>query len=697
MKQTARKLSWCHCMRRFTPRVRRRVAAFALVISVSAAGCVTSPRTWKKTVGNDTTDVDRVMSEIDNPAPPIFHEASYSSHPITANEVAADEITYVDRNLDDVLRDALQHSTVMREIGGVILRSPETMRTTLQTQIQAADPRYGMQSALSAFDAQLSATANFNNNNRLYNNSFDAGGTSDIFRQDTNDYQTQLSKQTATGSLLTVRAVNNYDANNANANTFSHSWNSWVEGEVRQPLLQGAGAEFNRIAGPGSTPGVYNGVLIAKTNADINEHDFTIGLTDFVSNVENAYWDLYLAYRELDARKKSMEQALVVWNETKSNKNGISIDAAAEALARQQYYQLKAEVDEALSGRILPGTQIRNGATGGTLQVGGGVLAAERRLRLLTGLPASDGSLIRPADEPTMANVNFDWDSSMQEAMTLRPEIQKQNLAVKKRELELLAAKNFVNPKLDAVGRYRARGFGNDLIGSGNQNGTAPASSLGNLATGNTGEWMLGVEFTVPIGYRKAHAAVDHAELMVARERIILKEQQREIVNNLSGATADAVRAYQALQNNLNQYLASDEYFKALENQKQNGIEVASDRLLDSQRRLVNAEIQFFRSRAEYAIALKNVNYEKGALLVYKDLRMLGDAISTHETTPGEVSVLQDDSVHQTEFADAVEAAPLENHEEESPLDSEYQGAAKDSDLEAIDDETRFEDLPPIR
>ena len=354
-----------------------------------------------------------------------------------------------------------------------------------------------------------------------------------------------------------------------------------------------------------------------------------------------------------------MEQSLVVWNETKSNKNGISIDAADEALARQQYYQLKAEVDEALSGRILPGTQVRNGATGGTLQAGGGVLAAERRLRLLSGLPAADGSLIRPADEPTMASVYFDWESSMHEAMTLRPEIQKQNIAVKKRELELLAARNFINPRLDAVGRYRFRGFGDDLLGGGYQCGTAQASSLGNLATGDTQVWMLGVEFTVPIGYRKAHAAVDHAELMVARERMILKEQQREVVSNLSGATADAVRAFQSVQNNLNQYLAADEYFKALANQKQNGIEVASDRLLDAQRRLVNAEIQFFRSRAEYAVALKNVNYEKGALLVYKDLRISGSTPHISEASDDD-GPIQDTTVDDSVVGDVtpLDSAP---------------------------------------
>ena len=651
MSQTACRRLLSSYFRRFTRRIRRSGTTLALILSVSSVGCVTTPRTWQKTVGNDTSDVDRVTSEIDNPAPPIFHEASHTAPPITADVVSANEMSYHDRNLDEVLRDALQHSTVMRDLGGVILRAPETVRTTLYAQLQETDPRFGMESALSAFDAQLAAAANFNNNNRIYNNSFFAGGAT-LFKQDLNDYQLELTKRTATGSLLAVRGVNNYDSNNAPANTFYSAWNSWIEGELRQPLLQGAGTEFNRIAGPGATPGVYNGVLIAKANADINQHDFTIALTDFVSNVENAYWDLYLSYRELDARKKAMEQALVIWNETKSNKNGISIDAAEEALARQQYYQLKAEADEALSGRILPGTQVRNGATGGTLQAGSGVLAAERRLRLLTGLPVSDGSLIRPADEPTMANVYFDWDSSMHEAMTLRPEIQKQNIAVKKRELELLAARNFINPRLDAVGRYRFRGFGNDLLGNGNQGGTAPASSIGNLATGDTQEWMMGVELTVPIGYRKAHAAVDYAELMVARERMILKEQQREIVSNLSGSTADAVRAFQGLQNNLNQYLAADEYFQALANQKQNGIEVASDRLLDAQRRLVNAEIQFFRSRAEYAVALKNVNYEKGALLVYKDLRLSGSTPYAEEL-PVETDKTDDDSEQEPVIDDS--------------------------------------------
>ena len=62
-----------HCL---IPRLRRRAITFTLALSVTTFGCVTRPQTWQKTVRNDTTEVDRVTDQIDNPAPTIFHEAS---------------------------------------------------------------------------------------------------------------------------------------------------------------------------------------------------------------------------------------------------------------------------------------------------------------------------------------------------------------------------------------------------------------------------------------------------------------------------------------------------------------------------------------------------------------------------------------------------------------------------------------------
>lgn len=555
----------------------------------------------------------------------MYPEVGGTAEPITAFNLEG--VTYVDMPLGEVLRQGMLHSTVLRDIGGVVLRAPDRLRTGFSTQLQESDPRFGMEAALSEFDAQLSASAAFNKNDRIFNNAFFAGGAT-AFQQDLHDYEVELSKRTATGSLLSLRGITDYDSNNAPANTFPSSWDSWLEGEIRQPLLQGGGLEFNRIAGPGGSPGVYNGVLIAKANSDINYADFTQSLRDFVSNIENAYWDLYFAYRELDARKKAMERALVQWNKVKpSGPEESGRDASGrEPLARQQYFQLKAAVDEALSGRLVQGTQTQNGSSGGTLQITGGVLTAERRLRLLIGMPAADGQLLRPQETPAMVRIDFDWQTCMNEAIQQRTELQRSHVMVKKREMELLGAKNFLNPRLDAVGRYRFRGFGHDLIDNGPQAGIAPSSALGNLTTGDQQEWMLGVELSVPIGYRRAHAAVQNAELALARERSIQKEQQREIISNLNGAIADCARAFQAVENHFNEYMAASDYVKTLEAREDNQEKVEYDRIMDGHRRRLQAETQYFRSRAEYAIALKNVHYEKGSLLSYRDLRVQGAA-----------------------------------------------------------------------
>ena len=662
----------------------------ALVTFSSILGCAANRHVWHKTVKNDTCEVDSVAAQLDHPAPPIIEQVSFSPPPVTAQTVQVEDLIYLDHSLGQVLEIALQHSEVFRDIGGVVLRTPDSVKTTLENDLQQTDPQFGMEAALSLFDAELSASSIFSNNDRIYNNSLFAGGTT-AFQQDLHEYQIELSKRTATGSTLALRTLTDYDNNNASANTFPSYWDTYVEGELRQPLLQGGGLEFNRIAGPGASPGVYNGILIARANYDINHADFRTALRDFISNIENAYWDLYLAYRELDARKKSMERALVVWNETKSQASGEIVNKAQEALARQHYYRLKAEFDEALSGRLLQGTQTRNGSTGGTLQSSGGVLAAERRLRLLIGLPANDGTVIRPCDEPPMARVPFDWQASLDEALSQRPELHRQHAAVKKRELQLLASKNFLNPRLDAVGRYRFRGFGDDLIKDGMQDGAAPASAVGNLFTGDQQEWSLGLEMNMPVGFRQAHAAVTHAELSLSRSRAIQREQQREVVSNLSGAFADSDRAHQQVENKLNQFMAAKEYVLALETQKEEqGASIAADKMIDAQDRLSRAEVEFFRARAEYAVALKNIHYEKGTLLAYKDLRI---AESYNEVAPTIAPPLPESPT--IEPASAVEASDTTYILPEPEPAAEIQAPTIDLDASLESSEFKIE-LPTL-
>ena len=221
-------------------------------------------------------------------------------------------------------------------------------------------------------------------------------------------------------------------------------------------------------------------MLVARLNTDVALTDFEIAVRDLMSNVENAYWDLYFGYRDLDAKIKARDEALETWRSVyalyEAGRTGG--EAENEAQAREQYFRFQEDVQNALSGEILDGTRIGNGSGGGTFRPTGGVLVAERRLRLLMGLPPSDGRLIRPTDEPIMAKVDFDWEQASGEAAMRRAELRRQKWQIRRRELELIASKNFLLPRLDAVGRYRWRGFGDDLTWS-----TTAARLPGNSTT----------------------------------------------------------------------------------------------------------------------------------------------------------------------------------------------------------------------
>ncbi len=529
--------------------------------------------------------------------------------------------SYRDMSLEEVVRIALVNSRVLRDLGGLVLKSPTGSHTTLDPSITETDPRFGVEATLSAFDPVLTSNGYFQKNNRALNNVFFGGGTR-LLQQDANVYQTALTKRTAVGSTVSLTSNTAYDSNNAPGNEFFSSWNQNIEAQVRQPLLQGGGADYNRIFGPNGIAGLPSGVLLARLNTDASLADFEIGVRNFVSDVENAYWDLYYAYRDLDAKIAARDAALETWRSIKalSDANRRGGEATQEAQAREQHYHLQEEVQNALTGRQFEGTRTSNGSSGGTFRAAGGgvgVHICERRLRLMMGLPITDGQLIRPSDEPKMARAVFDWDVVLAEALTRRAELRKQKWLVKNKEMYLLGTKNLLLPQLDAIGLYRMRGFGKDLFDTpGHADLGIFSSAWANLASAKFQEWQLGFEFSMPLGFRHAHVAVRNAELQVARERAILNEQERQVVLDLSNALAEVKRAEEVRETNYNRRLAAKQQLAAIQ-----AIEDPTPQMLyielDAQRRLADATAQYYRSVVEYEIAVKNVHFEKGSLLEY--------------------------------------------------------------------------------
>ncbi|MGB7325619.1 MAG: TolC family protein [Rubripirellula sp.] len=504
---------------------------------------------------------------------------------------------YYDLTLPEAIQTALTNSRVLKDLSGRIMTAPGSALSVYDPAIRQSHPTMGVAGALSAFDAQHSTGLFYTSNDRAINNITLGGGTRQL-DQDLAEFRNTLSKQTASGTQFTMRNILLYDASNQPGNLFESSYEDLLEFEARVPLMRGAGTEVNRIAGPGAVPGLpANGVLLARVDEDISLTEFENGVRDFVSSVEDAYWELQFAYRDLNAKIDARDQALMTWQivKARSEQEMNGGEAGKEAQAREQYFFYQNAVNNSLAG-----------TRGGSQSVG--VYLGERRLRRLLSLPANDGSLLRPSDSPLEIRVVYDWQHVLSEAVARRVEIRRQQWNVKRAELELVASKNLVKPQVDLVGLYRARGLGDQFTGSDDN------TAWDDLISGDHQEFRVGVEYQGDIGRRRALAGVRHAQLKLARACAVLNEQQLQVSHDLSDAVAEVDRTYASIEINSNRFLAAKEHLDARRVEYEAG-RITLDLLLRAQTQLSDSQTEYFRSQADYMLALKNANQQIGRLL----------------------------------------------------------------------------------
>lgn len=501
----------------------------------------------------------------------------------------------LEMTLAEAMRLALGNSSVIRSLGGSVVSAPAGSQTIYNPALTETDPGRSVEAALSAFDAQLSSNLFWNKIDRGINQTF-AGLFLPTAQQCVSAYDLELAKVTATGARFALKHHINYNRTEIPNPSlrFNSVYQIDYEAEYRQPLLQGAGIAFNRIAGPNSSAGGANGVLLARINTDISLTDFEAGVTRLAYDVEQAYWDLYFAYRDLDAKLAGRDSALVTWRNI-AERLRIGLRGGTpenEAQLRSQYFTFQAAVDDALST----------------------LYSREERLRYLIGFPPNGPQLIRPATEPSTAKIVFPWQSVVNEAYVRRVELRRQKWQIKRSELALIAARNYLKPRLDAVALYRFRGLGDHLIRSPGPTGFE--SAYQNLTTGDFQEWDVGLQFSMPIGFRREYTALRNAELQLARERALLKEQEFKVTHDLSEAVRSLHRAFQLMKTNLNRRVAAYYEVQALKARFDVGFEQL-DVLLQAQRRLADADSAYYRAVVDYMLAIRDVHFAKGSLLDY--------------------------------------------------------------------------------
>jgi len=474
--------------------------------------------------------------------------------------------------------------------------------------VQRANQIGGVEDALSEFDAQASSFIDYSTTDRPRNTG-DSTVSETFFQSRDATQQSAISKRFATGSVATLRQQVVYSRNNlplggpgTASRQLDSDWTALLEAQIQQPLMRNRGTLVNRIP-----------VVLASLNEDISITDFEVQVRNLVRDIEVAYWNLYVAYRSVNAAIIGRNSAIATAKFSKLNYDNGTGTKQELAQAEEQYYGFRARLSSALAGSNMPGDDRF------------GVYGYERVMRELMGLAATDGRLIRPTQEPSLARLEFDWTESVVQMLYLSPELRKAKTLIKQRELEQVSAKNQILPEVNLSLLYRWVGVGDTLGPPGRRAAQFPSqgsSALGSLTGGNFQEGVVRLEITPPaIGARRELTRIRGTQLRLQQSRAYLQDAERLLVSQLSDAVAKAATHYQLVQTNAMRWQASEQEVEARLAEYKGGRSPVNV-VLQSQQRRADAQISYYRALGEYNKSINYVDYLKGTMLANNNITL---------------------------------------------------------------------------
>lgn len=591
-------------------RVREAVCILLVALLSAASGCrqTALERRYLGEAGNPHYRGYVTSVEYPDVCSPTPEAIQVSLEPHTVREREEFELRPI--SLQETIFLALQNAQVVRSNaaflspGNPLLQNPNNVASVYDPSIQETGVLFGnrgVDSALAAFDANFTTALTWGRNEVNRNTIL----TPRVISDETANFSATLNKTFANGALAQLQHNVDYLGTTAPGVMFPSAYSGNLIASYRHPLWAGSGVEFTRIAGPigqsfGGITGVAQGVVIARINQDLTIAQFEGSLHDLLLDVENAYWDLYLAYRNFNTACEARDAAQGTWD-LADKQAPLILLPADEAQARDQLFAARAAVNNSRSQ----------------------LFTIETRLRRLLNLPVNDGTILQPSDEPVTAEVVPDWYSAMMEALSCRVELRAQKWNIRSLELQLSAAESLTRPRLDFVASAQINGLGDQLFPyEGPAPGTPPGlrSFYERIAAGSETGWSAGLQMNIPIGFRLALAQVRNYELRIAKARKVLWQQEQEIAHELAVAFQEIARAHQSAIENFNRYQAAVDNVEKLKPAA--GATLNVDFVLRAQERRAQAEVAYFTSLIDYNKSLANLQYRKGMILAHNSVTL---------------------------------------------------------------------------
>jgi outer membrane protein TolC len=475
-------------------------------------------------------------------------------------------------SLDDAIRIALLNSEVIRVLGG---SSGQTVYDPAIANTQIDEQR-------GRFDPQLQLDNNFRKTENPGAEFDPAYPQVRIDGTRRNDYDMGLgvSKTTNSGGTAEVRADTN-STRWAEPGTLplNPQVPSSAELSFTQPLLRGGGFAVNMAP-----------IEIARIDTERSFFQMKGAVQRSVRDVISAYWALVFARADLWARQKQVEQG--TWG--------------------YEYAKASAQVGR---GDIADVAQARSALAGyraSEISAQANVLQREAALRNILGLPPSTPPRIIPVTPLSTDRMEVDWRSIVDVAAQRRPDLIELKLIIEADQQQILIANSLAKPQLDAVALYRWNGL----------EGRTPVQAYEISRSGQFTDWLLGVNFSVPLGLREARAALRQQELIIMRDRANLHQALHESMHILADNYRNLALFYDLYEANKETRAASAINLDAQTKQFGTGFTIYLNviQAITSWGNAVSAEAQ---SLAEYNAELASLQTETGVILEAHGIRFV--------------------------------------------------------------------------
>ncbi|MDY7093103.1 MAG: TolC family protein [Acidobacteriota bacterium] len=437
-----------------------------------------------------------------------------------------------------------------------------------------AQTRELIRQELGIYDLTLAGTAVLNDETSPSASELDGA---DVREDSLQDYTFRISQLTVFGGTATLQLNGGRFESNDSFREINPEYSTDARFILNQPLLR----NFGRLA-------TERSLLVARTNSAISLEEFEQQVISTVQQVENAYWNLVQARKQLQVSQESLDLAREL-----HERNRIRVDVGT--LAPFELVQSEAGIARR------EGDIIRDRAAVGD--------AADELLRLLNVDGGTSWDLeVVPETDPAGTEVeDVDLAKAIDVALENRSELQRGQLIVDRLQLDSDYFQRQKLPRLDLEVRYNTSGIG-----------TSYSSANDSTTAFDFTGWQAVVEFGIPLQNRTARAQSAVADLALEQGRVQLSQTEQEVITDVRSAVRQLEAAARQVDAARASSRAQEKSLEAERKRFENGMSTSFQVL----------QIQEDLSAAQSAEVQAVTNYRTRLADYY---RAIGQLLATHD------------------------------------------------------------------